>query len=284
MMVLITGATGFIGNHVIETILTKDKSISVRATSRSTAKAKNFNWYYKVDYVECNISERSNVEKLFKGVDVLIHLAWDGLPNYGELFHFERNVPDNYFFIKSAVEAGIKKVVVTGTCFEYGMVDGALQESMVTNPANPYGLAKDTLRKYLQELQNKHTFQHNWIRLFYTYGKGQNENSFYSQLRNALEKGEESFNMSGGEQLRDFLPIEQLANYIVAISLQNKFNGVVNCCSGKPISVRSLAEKIIQASGKRIKLNLGFYPYPKFEPVAFWGDNTLLNKIIANDE
>jgi nucleoside-diphosphate-sugar epimerase len=283
MNVLITGATGFIGNHVIETILKTGGNILVTATYRSIDKAKKCSWFDKVNYIECNLTEKRSVEKLFKGIDVVIHLAWDGLPNYDELFHFERNVPDNYFFIKSAVEAGIKKVVVTGTCFEYGMVDGALSENSITNPTNPYGLAKDTLRKYIQELQKKHSFQYNWLRLFYCYGEGQNEKSFYSQLRRSLEKQEESFNMSGGEQLRDFLPVEELANYIVAISLQEKFNGVVNCCSGKPISLRSLAEKIIQESGKSIRLNLGFYPYTSFEPMAFWGDNTLLSKIIAND-
>lgn len=283
MNVLITGATGFIGNHVIETILRTEKSISMTATSRSIDKAKEYSWFSKVNYVECNLSDKSSFNKLFEGIDLVIHLAWDGLPNYGELFHFEKNVPDNYFFIKSAAEAGIKKLVVTGTCFEYGMVDGSLGENRKTNPTNPYGLAKDTLRKFIQELQKKHSFQYNWLRLFYTYGEGQNEKSFYSQLRSALEKGEESFNMSGGEQLRDFLKVEELASQIVKIS-QAKFNGIVNCCSGRPISVRSLAEKIIQESGKSIKLNLGYYPYPTFEPMAFWGDNTLLNKIIPNDK
>lgn len=283
MNILITGATGFIGSHLIEAILKANKNISVTATSRSIHKAKKCAWFDKVKYVEFNLSEKSNVDKLFNGIDLVIHLAWDGLPNYDELFHFEKNVPENYFFIKSAVEAGIKKVVITGTCFEYGMIDGALSENLVTNPSNSYGLAKDTLRRFIQELQKKHSFQYNWLRLFYTYGDGQNEKSFYSQLKATLAKGDQSFNMSGGEQLRDFLPVEELTNYIVKISLQDKFSGVVNCCSGKPISVRTLAEKVIQESGRSIKLNLGFYAYSAFEPMAFWGDNALLNKIISND-
>lgn len=283
MNVLVTGATGFIGNHLIEEILKSQTEISITATSRRVDKAKTSSWYGKVSYVECNLSEKSNHEKLFKGIDLMIHLAWDGLPNYEELFHFEKNVLDNYFFIKSAVSAGVNKIVVAGTCFEYGMVDGALKEGMVTNPSNPYGLAKDTLRKFLVELQKRHQFQYNWIRLFYIYGEGQNERSFYSQLKNALRNGKSSFNMSGGEQLRDYMRVEEVAGCIKKIALQKKIGGVVNCCSGIPVSVRSLAERIIKESGKTIKLNLGFYPYPEFEPMAFWGDNTLLNKIIADD-
>lgn len=283
MNVLITGASGFIGSHVIEAILNLKQAISVTATSRTTDRPKVLSWYDKVTYIECNLYDKSNFKKLFNGIDLMIHFAWDGLPNYGAPFHFEKNLIDNYFFIKNAVTAGIKKIVVTGTCFEYGMIEGVLNENMITNPSNSYGLAKDTLRKFTEELQKMQQFQFNWIRLFYIYGSGQNEKAFYVQLKNALENGEASFNMSGGEQLRDYLPVGEVANYIVKIAFQERFNGVVNCCSGKPISIRYLAEKIIQESGKSIKLNLGFYPYSTFEPMAFWGDNSLLKKIISHE-
>ncbi|MCK4859475.1 MAG: NAD-dependent epimerase/dehydratase family protein, partial [Candidatus Omnitrophica bacterium] len=119
-----------------------------------------------------------------------------------------------------------------------------------------------------------------WIRLFYMYGNGQNPSSLLPQLDNALERGDEIFNMSGGEQLRDYLPVEKVAEYVTKISLQNKVLGVINCCSGKPISIRKLVENHMKNRGKTIKLNLGYYPYSDYEPMAFWGDNTKLNSII----
>ena len=67
------------------------------------------------------------------------------------------------------------------------------------------------------------TFDCKWIRLFYMYGEGQNPNSLLSQLQTALQNGDQEFNMSGGEQERDYLPIEKVAEYIVTIALQNKF-------------------------------------------------------------
>jgi len=104
------------------------------------------------------------------------------------------------------------------------------------------------------------------------YGNGQNPSSILSQLDKSLENGEKVFNMSGGEQLRDYLPVEILSEYIVKISLQHKIKGIINCCSGVPISIRKLVEEHLRKKQKEIDLNFGYYPYPEFEPMAFWGD------------
>jgi dTDP-6-deoxy-L-talose 4-dehydrogenase (NAD+) len=112
------------------------------------------------------------------------------------------------------------------------------------------------------------------------YGKGQSPNSILSQLEAAIENGDKVFNMSGGEQIRDYLPVEKVAEYIVRISLQDKVSGVINCCSGKPISIRKLVEDYLKEKNKKIELNLGHYPYPDYEPMAFWGDNYKLKQII----
>ena len=128
----------------------------------------------------------------------------------------------HYYFLKNMVSHGLKKMVVTGTCFEYGMREGCLSEEMIPDPQNPYALAKDTLRKFLFELQKKHTFDCTWIRLFYMYGEGQNPNALLSQLETALQKGDAVFNMSGGEQLRDYLPIEKVLNILSQLHFSMK--------------------------------------------------------------
>jgi len=180
------------------------------------------------------------------------------------------------------IDNGLRKVIVTGTCLEYGMQSGALKEDFETKPDNPYALAKDCLKKFLEQLQKKIDFDLKWIRLFYMYGTGQSPNAILSQLGAALERGDKVFNMTGGEQLRDYLPVERVAEYIVTILMQDKITGVINCCSGEPILIRTLAEKFIAEKENDIELNLGFYPYPDYEPMAFWGDNTKLNKILSN--
>ena len=278
--VLVTGATGFIGNYVIKALL--NHGYKVIATSRNIEKARSNEWFSQVQYIPCDLNvSQYNFFEFFQQPDLLIHLAWEGLPNYQKLFHFEKNLFSNYFFLKNILTKGLRKLAVTGTCFEYGIQNGALSENMETKPNNPYGLAKDTLRKFLEQLQDTIDFEFKWIRLFYVYGKGQNPNSILSQLEQALENGQTFFNMSGGEQLRDYLPVEDVAEYIVKIAIQNRITGIINCCSGTPISIKDLVTKYLKKTNKRINLNLGHYPYPEYEPMEFWGDASKLTALIG---
>jgi len=281
MKVLVTGATGFIGNYVVKELL--KQQCRVIATSRNQNKVRSYEWFSQVEYIPCDLNVmQENFFQFFQQPDLLIHLAWEGLPNYKDLFHLEDNLFSNLRFLKNMVENGLKSLVVTGTCFEYGMQSGALSEDMETKPDNPYGLAKDTLRKFLEQLQKKINFEFKWIRLFYMYGKGQSSNSILSQLDKALENGDVSFNMSGGEQLRDYLPVEKVAEYIVKISMQNEVQGIINCCSGTPIFIRSFVENHLKKKEKKIHLNLGYYPYPDYEPMAFWGNDKKLKMALGN--
>jgi dTDP-6-deoxy-L-talose 4-dehydrogenase (NAD+) len=279
--ILVTGATGFIGNYVVRELL--KKNFHVIATSANEEKAKKEQWITQVDYIPFSLQDfdqLTNYVTFFNNPDAVIHLAWEGLPNYKSLFHFEENLPRHYALIKNLVRNGVKDVTVAGTCFEYGMQEGCLNEELPAMPANPYALSKDTLRKFLQEIQKFQQFKLKWVRLFYMYGKGQNANSLLSQLEKALANGETTFNMSGGEQVRDYLPVEKVAEYIVAIATQNEIMGIINCCSGKPVTVRELVENYLAEEQKNIHLNLGYYPYPDFEPMHFWGNNKKIKSII----
>lgn len=279
MKVLVTGATGFLGNYVINELIKFDCH-TIIASGRDEKKARQFEWFNKVNFIATDLNYiQENYFDYFKQPDLLIHLSWEGLPNYKDLFHFERNLFANYFFLKNMLEHGLKDLSVIGTCFEYGMQSGCLNEKLETKPITSYGLAKDALRKFLEQLKLKMDFDLKWIRLFYMYGKGQNPNSILSQLDAALEKKELSFNMSGGEQLRDYLPIEKAAEYIVKIALQNQVTGIINCCSGEPVSIRKLVENYLREKKQDIHLNLGYYPYPSYEPMAFWGDASKLQGI-----
>jgi dTDP-6-deoxy-L-talose 4-dehydrogenase (NAD+) len=279
--VLVTGATGFIGNYVVEELL--QRNYTVITSSANEAGARQKNWFAKTTYIPLDLDHLNTAENYFDFFgkpDILIHLTWGGLPNYKDNFHIENNLPPHKAFLKNMVSNGLQNLNITGTCFEYGMQEGRLREDMQPLPINPYGIAKNNLRIFVEDLGTRFSFKHKWIRLFYMFGKGQNAKSLLSQLQQALDNNKEIFNMSGGEQTRDFLPVEKVARYIVQIALQTEITGIINCCSGIPVTIKQLALDYLAANNKSIKLNLGYYPYPDYEPMHFWGDNTKLKTII----
>lgn len=275
--VAVTGASGFIGQHVLNYL--NNLSVDVVAITRS--KHANLPTLVNGLWVEFDLQNPpKNMFSLMGNPDVLIHLAWQGLPNYKSLHHFESELPVQYDFLSTLIKEGLQSIVVVGTCFEYGMQSNSLSEKLNTNPSNPYGFAKDCLRKQLEFLKTQYNFKLTWARLFYLYGDGQSDSSIYPQLKRAIQNSEIKFDMSEGKQLRDYLPVEKVAKYLIDLALLKKDIGVVNICSGVPISVRDLVENWLDENNWGIELNLGFYPYPNYEPMNFWGDNTYLNKLI----
>lgn len=269
MIVAVTGASGFIGKHVLSYLI--KQNIKTIGITRDHKKLSEFADH--IEIVEHDIS-KEHVQLLEKigSPDILIHLAWDGLPNYKSSHHFESELPIQYNFIKSLIKSGLERVFVAGTCFEYGMQSGELKSDAITCPNNSYGYAKDSLRKHLSFLKNDYDFDLVWGRLFYMFGEGQSENSLYSQLTKAILQGEKVFNMSGGEQIRDYLHVSEVAQRIVEASLKPKGSHCLNICSGKPVMVKDLVQNWLLQYNSDIKLNLGHYPYPDYEPLEFWGE------------
>lgn len=271
MKVAVTGARGFIGRHVLGELARRD--VEVIATERpgvvrERPAAGNVRW---IALDMARLPE--NPFAALVNPDVLLHLAWNGLPNYRSLHHFESELPRQYGFLSSVIRGGLPALVTAGTCFEYGQQSGPLAANLETRPANPYGFAKDALRKQLQYLKAIHPYKLTWARLFYTYGDGQPGTSLFAALKAAVAAGHNEFPMSGGEQLRDYLPVTEVARRLVDLAMNPGDPGPINLCSGQPVSVRSLVEGWIGQNGWKIQPKYGELPYPDYEPMAFWGDS-----------
>ena len=129
-------------------------------------------WINDVIFVEHRIGEEIFSENLwikFHRPDLLIHLAWQGLPDYKNAQHSEVFLYQHCLFIQNLIQNGLKDVSVIGTCFEYGIKNGCLDESVSVEPVVPYAIAKNSLRLYLEELRRSYEFVFKWIRLFYMY-------------------------------------------------------------------------------------------------------------------
>jgi nucleoside-diphosphate-sugar epimerase len=275
--VAVTGASGFIGRHVLAEL--EHCPVEIFAVTRDAKRLQNLP--SEVHVAEMDIALPGTECFAQMGCpDVLIHLAWDGLPNYKSLHHFESELPRQYQFLKTLIESGLPSILVVGTCFEYGMQSGMLSEDLKPRPSNPYGYAKDALRQQLEFLKSVKPFNLVWGRLFYMYGEGQSGGSLYSQFKDAVLSGEKVFKMSGGEQLRDYLPVTEVARKIIRLALSGNDLGAVNICSGKPVSVRRLVELWLEENNCEMQMNLGCYPYPDYEPMAFWGDCSRLDRLL----
>lgn len=278
MKIAVTGASGFIGRHVMSELARR--SIEAVAVSRSASRLLSLLAAVQIAEIDIETCGADCFERIGRP-DVLIHLAWDGLPNYRSLHHFESELPRQYRFLRAMVDAGVGSLLVAGTCLEYGPQSGPLSEDLATRPVTPYAHAKDALRQQLEFLRANRGFNLTWARLFYTYGEGQAATSLYSAIRDAVARGERVFPMTSGEQLRDYLPVTEVARLLVTLATRSRHIGVVNVCSGVPISVRKLVDGWIADHGWRIDLGLGQYPYPDYEPMAFWGNRQRLDQVLG---
>lgn len=265
--VLVTGATGFVGRHLIPLLLREKYSVTV--TTRDKKKAASFPWHKNVECIQLDLNDETSALQI-DNFSSVIHLAWEGLPKYESEFHIKKNLPNNYNFLHQIIRRGVNHILISGSCSEYGMQSGQIKSSAPCYPITRYAFAKNALHNQLRELQQHYNFRLQWARLFYMFGQGQNKNSIIPQLDKAIDTGKEIFNMSEGNQLRDYLPVEEVAEQLLYL-FEKKLDGAFNICSGQPISVKKLVENHISKRKSSIKINLGYYPYLDHEPMEFWG-------------
>jgi len=278
MDILITGATGFIGKHVVQ-YLNKLHPLHQITLARRQKPHQSLPYHH---YVAFDLNEEQSYANVFrKNYDILIHLAWPAVHQYGSPVHLSQALPANKMFLRLAMDH-CQSITVAGTCFEYGLVKGKVGENTACKPVTVYGEAKNRLREYLFNEPGRFQTNLQWLRIFYVYGPGQPESSLIPQLTTSIKRGDMSFNMSGGQQVLDYLPVEKLAEYIVEAALKKNKAGIYNCCSGKPVKLEDFVRNYIKEHfpGTDIRLNLGYYGYNPKEPMEFWGDNSKLKQLL----
>ncbi|MEM9827151.1 MAG: NAD(P)-dependent oxidoreductase [Planctomycetota bacterium] len=278
MTVLVTGATGFVGRHVVPHLLRDGQEVVV--ATRSPIDESGLAWVDQVRRVELDLGDADLEMDLPASPETVVHLAWGNLQNFRSIDHLDVELPRAKRFLRRLADGGCKRIIVAGTCLEYGLQNGCLGVDASTKPVTAYGLAKVQLHEYLRMLQASRmretgqTFELTWARIFYLHGEGQSPRSLLPLLRSAIQRGDKTFPMSGGEQLRDFLPATEVGRMLADLAWNTTGAGTVNICKGTPISVRRLIEEHIASWDAKIDLQLGVYPYPDYEPLAFWGDRT----------
>ena len=257
----VLGSEGFIGSAVQRAARAIDQDLYCWSHSQSESR-RHFNL----------LDSSSWVELLKHKPSTVVLLSWPGLPNYQASFHLTRNLPASIELVENLINVGMERLVVAGTCYEYGLQNGSLEASQRTDPINSYAIAKDSLRRAVANLCDSASVTWSWLRIFYPYGIGQNPNSLLPALQRALEDRMPIFPMSSGRQIRDFVSVEILARQILLLSLHPEASGIYNGGSGYGRSLREIVESWIHELGGEIKLDFGVYPDRADEPLAFWAD------------
>lgn len=275
MKILVTGANGYIGSKVVKKLC--DYNIDVIATDLN-----NFNIDKRALFICSDIfSEKDNWFDFFNKPDVCLHLAWrDGFVHNSLKHIFD--LSSHFRFLTNLIDNGLKSIVCMGTMHEIGYWEGAIDEHTPCNPLSLYGISKNTLRSSLQIYSNQKDCVFKWLRAFYIYGDDTFGNSIFCKIKKAASEGKTKFPFTSGKNLYDFISVDELANQIVLCSIQNRINGIINCCSGTPVSLGEKIEWYIKTNNLDIELEYGKYPDRSYDSPCIYGDNKKIISILKD--
>ncbi len=276
-VVAVTGAEGFVGRHVVDSLLAEPDIEVIRIVRPGTRTVEQgASRVFPLDV----LGEDAGRRQLPTGVDALVHLAWSGLDDFRSDVHLDQ-VEAHERFLQAWLASGVGRIVGVGTCLEYGLIEGELTESMPADPVIAYAEGKAALSGALEELAATFGASWTWARVFYPYGDGQQPKSLWSSLQSAIARGHATFPMSGGEQVRDYVHVDEVGSLLASLALSDEASGVINVCSGQPIVLKDLVEGWIASLGAAIRPQLGVFPYPDYEPMKFWGSRRKLDQALV---
>lgn len=268
MRIFVTGGTGFIGTHFLRQAI--DRGHEVIAQRRPGAQTR---LPLIRDPVWVDRQLDGNFEDALRECDVLVHLAaHTPNPPYATLSEcLYWNVQASLQLASQAYLCGIKKFVIAGSCFEYGIAAEGLNLITTNTPLQPtlsYPTSKAAASVAFEGFAREHQSKLKILRIFQVYGEGEDSKRFWPALRQAAFAGDD-FPMSFGEQVRDFVAVEEVAKqFCDHLDFSNSIAGrpeVHHVASGHPQSLLSFAEYWWQRWHAKGSLKPGAVPYRRNE-------------------
>lgn len=274
--VLVTGATGFIGRHVLKPLV--ESHFEVHATTSksllSTQSASVPCTWHIVDLLN-----PTQVKSLLRAVKPthLLHFAWYNIP--GKCLRAEENflwVQASLELLRQFREQGGERVVMAGSGFEYDWNYGYCSELVTPKkPYYPYGICKHALQEMLITYSEVTQLSSAWGYIFNVYGSHDHPKRLVSSVICSLLRGEPAL-CSHGNQFRDYLYVQDLADAFV-ILLKNNVTGLFNVASGEPVRVKEIVYKIAEKLGRTDLIKLGAISTSAGEPPLLVADVTSLS-------
>ncbi len=274
MKILVTGANGYIGRHAVSKLLDMGHEVIAADIYLDKIDA----CAYKIELDLFSQSMDSIYEELGRP-DACLHMAWRN----GFIHNSSSHIHDlygHYRFLTALIDKGLKHIAVMGTMHEVGYWEGMIVEDTPCNPISEYAIAKDALRRCMISYCQRNNVILQWIRGFYILGDDKQNHSIFSKILEAEENGQEWFPFTKGKTRYDFITIDELAYQIAKTVTQTKVNGIINCCSGVPISLADRVEQFLKENHLKIKLRYGAFPDRPYDSPCIYGDPSKINLIL----
>ena len=275
MKILVTGADGYIGRHIVNNLL--DLGHEVIAVDIHTDDIND-----KAEKKKLNLftADLTNVYTSLGSPDVCLHMAWrDGFV-HNSVNHIG-DLSSHYKFLVALMEQGLKHLAVMGTMHEVGYWEGKIDENTPCNPISMYGIANDALRRSMIAYCKSNSILLQWLRGFYILGDDKKNHSIFSKLLQADEQGQELFPFTTGKTKYDFINVDELVEQISKAVTQTDVTGIINCCSGNPMTLAERVENFIKDHKLKIRLNYGVFPDRPYDSPIIFGDDKKIKQIMS---
>ena len=271
--VIVTGAGGYIGPHLVHGLVERGYSVTALVRPGSVP---HIDPRARVEH--CDVLHDPTVVERIAAAEGLVHLAWQDGFVHNSPAHMEQ-VSAHFRLLTAVAARGVRRIVALGTMHEVGYWEGAITASTPTNPLSAYGIAKDALRRALP-LAIGDSSSFSWARCFYIYGDDRRSQSVFSRLVSAHEAGQKIFPFTSGQNKYDFIRVEELGRQLAALYARPDVTGVVNCCSGVPVSLGDQVQRFIDENELDLTLEYGAYPDRAYDSPAVWGDAAQIQQIL----
>jgi nucleoside-diphosphate-sugar epimerase len=278
MKVFLTGATGFIGSHAARLLIRE--GCEVHALVRENSDTWRIDDILpRLHPVRCDLLSPDELDAHIARVrpDLCLHLAWYAVP--GKYLAAEENLAmlaASLHLASSLQKNGCRRLIGAGTCFEYDTCAGCLSEESPIKPGNLYAASKHALQIVLEQLAGVTGMEFAWARLFYQYGPYEDEIRLVPSVICSLLRGQ-AVKVTKGEQIRDYLHVEDVAAAIWAVA-RSGLTGPVNIGSGQPVAVRDIVAGIGAIIGRPELILSGALPQRASDPMYVCADNRRLKE------